>query len=103
MARIFWHGIIGYESDQARDDALAAFTAGAEAAAEYLTPATWEGVPDVPAGITSPVDVDGLPGFTYAYDVHNGWENTDGWAALVDSAQDTCVGGNGWQIHSLPS
>lgn len=92
MARMFWYGAVGYADEQTRDDTVAAFTAGVQQHTEHLTPATWEMV-TIPAGVTTPVEVDGLPGFSFAFDILGGWENTQAWADLSDVAQGPAESG----------
>jgi hypothetical protein len=98
---MFWHAQLGYPTDQVRDDVLAAFTAGVADHAGHLSPATWTGAPNVPAGIGPTRQVDGLPGFTFAFNILNGWQNTEEWAALSDIAQEPSEGGS-QQMHNLP-
>jgi hypothetical protein len=98
---MFWHAQLGYPTESIRDDILAAFTAGVAEHDEHLTPSTWDEAPDVPAGIGPTREVDGLPGFTFAFNVEGGWENTDEWIALSDTAQEPSEGGS-QQMHTLP-
>lgn len=101
MSRMFWMGEVGYLTESVRDETLAAFTAGAEANDQYLSPATWEGAPQVPAGIVSPATVFGLPGFTWGFNILDGWQQTQEWCDLADTAQGPSESG-GYSLMTLP-
>lgn len=89
--RVIWYGEMGYATEQDRDTTLAAFEAGVANHATHLTPEAWA-PSGVAPGIVSPVEAYGLPGFTFSFEVFDGWENTQEWADLSDLAQQPSEG-----------
>lgn len=101
--RMVWIGQLGYPTTETRDQVFAAFGAQAGQHMDHLTPSTWTDIyPDLPAGLTSGLMVDGLPGFSFCYDIDPpAWSNSDEWLALAEMAQEPSEGG-GQQINQIP-
>lgn len=84
MADMCWYGTAGYSSTETRDDQFAAFAAQAGGLLTELIADSTSQFPDVPAGLTSGVLVDGLPGFWWLYRVSDTFLQSEEWVTLAD-------------------
>ncbi|MGW4467475.1 hypothetical protein [Micromonospora sp. NPDC004704] len=88
-----WYGTAGFTTEQQRDEVFAAFAVKAGEHLDALVASTTSQFPGVPAGLTSGVEADGLPGFWFLYRMDRAWGQTDDWIALSDLASQHAEGG----------
>lgn len=84
MADMCWYGTAGYPTTEARDDMFAAFAAQAGGLLHDLVAAPTSQFLGVPAGLTSGVEVDGLPGFWWLYRVSDTFLQSEEYVTLAD-------------------
>lgn len=97
---IAWHGELGYPSAEVRDDTYAALAALIAARPE-LEPTTIDVLPDLAAGLTSDVQVNDMPGLTFCFRAPQGWDSSDEYLQLTDTAQNSAETG-GVGVYPLP-
>ncbi|MEO3922707.1 hypothetical protein ABGB07_02310 [Micromonosporaceae bacterium B7E4] len=84
MTDMCWYGTAGYPTEAQRDDVFAAFAAQAGGMLAELVADTSSQFPGVPAGLTSGVEVDGLPGFWWLYRVSDTFLQSEEYVTLAD-------------------